>query len=299
MRTDEFKILAQEICKANFHDRGLKCANLYTLETDFFAKLKEEVLQIPIKYKASDVTQQNHVTNWTKPEGVAVQFSLLNTSGDFHDTSTDHNFSVEGKKFHHASEFPTLARFINAFPHATNFRLNGLGTKSKLSPHEEHIIHEWNNIWYLRTRFHLAIQTNKSAEVLLDKDVYHFEPEKIYYFNNGCVHSATNRGTDLRYHLVWDMLLTQETFDLMFNSQIESKLSFMRKTPPDQQQPTPVRRERITEYQISGDGDKLYKKWNVSRYGIKPYTFNNFYNRYAYRKFQKDVFPRIVLAPVK
>jgi len=39
----------------------------------------------------SSVGDYDHVTNWTQPFGQAVQFSLLNASGRFDDTSTDHN----------------------------------------------------------------------------------------------------------------------------------------------------------------------------------------------------------------
>ena len=50
----------------------------------------------------------------------------------------------------------------------------------------------------------------------LDGDVHRFAPRTIYYFNQGCVHAAINPGGAPRIHLVWDLLLTRQVFELMF-----------------------------------------------------------------------------------
>ena len=50
----------------------------------------------------------------------------------------------------------------------------------------------------------------------LDCEVFRFVPRTIYYFNQGCVHAASNPGDAPRIHLVWDQLLTPDAFALMF-----------------------------------------------------------------------------------
>lgn len=44
---------------------------------------------------------EGHITNWTSPFGDAVQYSLKNKSGDFNDTSIDHDLNLTDKKSHH------------------------------------------------------------------------------------------------------------------------------------------------------------------------------------------------------
>ena len=55
--------------------------------------IEKEVRKIIEKNQASKVVEKTHGTNWTKPYGEALQFSLYNTTGDTNDFSTDHNHS--------------------------------------------------------------------------------------------------------------------------------------------------------------------------------------------------------------
>jgi hypothetical protein len=217
LRNPEEVIVA--IVNTNHHiEPGMKVAKLYDLTPEFFNDLKEDVLKLISKNRPSDVGKKEHVTNWTKPWGYAIQYSLLNASGLFDDTSVDHNSSIFNKAFHHAEEYPFLNRFIEMFPHATNFRINVMGPQSGLSQHEECSCmgnHKGEPI--IRARFHLPIRTNHDVNMFVDGDVFSFKEGSIYFFNNGGIHSTENNHfEEERVHLVWDMLLTQDTFNRMF-----------------------------------------------------------------------------------
>lgn len=268
------------ILDANYHKGGLKCRHLFQVESGFFARLAEEAEALVRKYDPSRVTA-GHVTNWTKPFGTAIQFSLLNESGKFDDFSTDHNRVRAGKRFHYAESFPTMARFIDALPSAYNMRLNGMGKKSGLSPHEEHVVFRSadGSSAHLRARFHLPLRTSTKAEMLLDGDVYNFKAGSIYFFNNGCVHSATNTDETFRYHLVWDALLTKRAFDAMFVD--TPSAAFLSRVPASEAECSAIRHVNVTEYQTSGEGRRIYDEWHLKRL-MSASAWQNLYNRYEF-----------------
>jgi hypothetical protein len=113
---------------------------LSRLNERFFAELRTDVARLCDCGRPSDVCAGDHITNWTRPRGEVLQFSLLNTSGRCDDFSDDHDLSCFGKKFHLRGYYSSLALFIDAFPHAVNFRVNVLGPGARLAPHEEHSI---------------------------------------------------------------------------------------------------------------------------------------------------------------
>jgi hypothetical protein len=284
MRSDsEF---LRSVASVNFNGTGPKALRLFQVEAGFFEQLKTELVRLTTAYSPSQVQDYGHATNWTNPFGAAVQFSLLNRSGKFDDTSCDHNLSLTGKAFHHASEFPRVAEFIGAFPHALNMRLNGMGKKSGLSPHEENVVH-WcgpkrPHQFFVRARFHLPIQTNPQAMVLLDGETFHFEERTIYFFNNGAVHSANNQGDTYRYHLVWDMLLSRETFALMFAQQ--ELPHFLRGVPEGQREVAPAGAVTVVDYAIAGLELRLYQWMQLNRLGVTPGQFHSkFYSPLARR----------------
>lgn len=249
--------------------------------------MRGEVLRFVEVHRPSDVQGTQHVTNWTKPFGSVFQFSLLNRSGNVDDTSSDHDLSTEGKRFHFGDEHPALGAFIATFRHAINMRLNAMGTKGGLSPHEEHPLRyrTVRDCW-LTARFHLPVVTNPDVEVLLDGELFRLEEGSVFFFNNGCIHSAVNRGETVRYHLVWDMLLTRETYDLMFAEQGGGLPPFLTRTVSAERVPVPHRREPIREYQTYGRGLDLYKKWDLGRFGIPAYRFHNLYTSWRFLKHQ-------------
>jgi len=203
--------------EADLERPSLRGLRLFDLESACLDQLHRECLALVRAERPSDVSNRNHVTHWTKPRGTVLQYSLLNNSGRFDDTSTDHDLSCRGKRFHAADRYPNLAALIAAFPHSANFRLNVLAPGAALSPHKEPVcFRSSSGVIGLRLRLHLAVATNPAAEVVLDGQIFTFSEGQIILFNQGCVHAARNGGRTDRLHLVWDMLLTKTTSNILF-----------------------------------------------------------------------------------
>lgn len=204
----------------NYHEGGIRCLQLFRLEGTFFAELRSEVERLCATEQPSDVSRPEHVTNWTRPLGTVLQFSLLNASGRYDDFSADHRTTCLGKRFHGSEKYPTLSKFISTFPDTINFRVNVLGPRARLSAHEEHsVIRTASMSVGLRVRFHLPVVSSPLAEMMLDGYVYHLRPGTGYFVNHGCIHSARNGGERHRIHLVWDMLLTRAAFACAFGDE--------------------------------------------------------------------------------
>ena len=201
------------------HRGGFRCLRLFRLDRTTFEALRADVLALTQAHLGSLVASPDHVTNWTGPFGEVRQLSLLNASGRVDDFSSDHDGSIFGKRFHHASSSPALARFVGAFPHAVNFRVGILGPRSGLSAHEEHaLIRMRDGSVGARLRLHLPIVTTPEAELVLDGEVHHLEEATVHFVNHGCVHEASNGGNRPRIHLNWDVLLTRASYDLLFGT---------------------------------------------------------------------------------
>ena len=65
----------------NFHEGGIRCLRLIRLHDGFFAGLQSEAAQLCEREQPSEVRARDHVTNWTRPRGEVLQFSLFNLSG--------------------------------------------------------------------------------------------------------------------------------------------------------------------------------------------------------------------------
>ncbi len=221
---DDPKELIQKIVDANYQiNPELTILKLFDVEPDFFEHISRDVLQLISANHPSYATDKNHNSNWSKPEGVISQYSLLNVSGRLDDYSTDHNLSTKNKRFAHGLRYPYLAKFIALFPDCTNFRINILHAKSRFTQHQEDICipNQVSGKPALKLRFHLPIRTNEQASMLMEGNVYHFDPGTIYFFHNGCIHDGINMNeAEPRVHLLWDMLLTEDTFQRMFKRSI-------------------------------------------------------------------------------
>ena len=149
---------------ANYHNGGIRCLRLLRLDEAFLSTLRTDVERLCHTERGSKVSDPGHVTNWTRPIGEIVQFSLLNASGRYDDFTTDHDLSCFGKRFHDSKAYPALAGIMDVFPHTVNFRINLMGPDARLSAHEEHsVIRTRRGSVALRTRFHLPIITNPRA----------------------------------------------------------------------------------------------------------------------------------------
>lgn len=201
----------------NFHVGGIRCLRLMRVHDEYFAALQGEVANLSERERPSDIQKDDHITNWTRPRGEVLQFSLFNLSGRTSDFSGDHDLSSFGKQFHFGAGYPMLARFIETFPDITNFRLNTIGPTARLAPHEENsIIRTKTGSIGACVRYHLPIVTNPGAELTLDGQVFHLEAGIIYLVNHGCVHAVQNGGSERRLHLVWDQLLTCPAYEAVF-----------------------------------------------------------------------------------
>lgn len=69
----------------------------------------------------------------------------------------------------------------------------------------------------LRMKFHMPVFSNPHVDMFQYDRGYKFHEGEIYYFTNGCTHSVENRGDSARVHLIWDMLLTDDTFGRIFS----------------------------------------------------------------------------------
>lgn len=165
----------------NYHAGGIRCLRLMRLHAPFFTGLKAEVADLCRREQPSDVRAPDHVTNWTRPRGEVLQFSLFNLSGRASDFSEDHDLSSFGKRFHLGADYPMLASFIETFPDITNLRLNVLGPGARLAAHEEHsIIRTQTGSIGACVRYHLPLVTNQTAELTLDGHVFHLEAGIVY-----------------------------------------------------------------------------------------------------------------------
>jgi hypothetical protein len=231
----------------NFHAGGIRCLRVFQVEPAYFAELSADINRLWLWERASDVNDPKHVTNWTRPRGGVIQFSLFNTTGRYDDFSTDHDMSCLGKKFHGAAQYSAVGDFVSLFPHTVNARINVMSAGARLTPHEENaVIRTRAGSIGARVRFHLPITSNPDAELMLDGSVYHLTPGMIYFINHGCVHSACNRGEHPRIHLVWDMLLTRDALDFMFGN--DSRTPRLLRIAESDQNPAPIRTERVGPY---------------------------------------------------
>jgi hypothetical protein len=279
------EIFVKEIIKANFHKGGIKCLETLLVKDGFFRKLQQEILQIKDLPK-SDVRDTAHVSNpVTKPSGENFQYSLFNESGKTEDYSKDWNKSAANKKFHFAGEYPYMNHFIQSFEGCLNMKLLVLGPGTELFPHEAHLVVPTNPP-RLVLRFHLPIFTNEKCLMLLDGETFHFKEQHIYFFNEGCIHSAWNKSDSYRYHLSWDMYLDDSVYQLMFSDDgVENKF-FQRKNDPSEKRLEAVEEIKIKDYMLQGKNRAAYDKLSLEKLGIGQPAFNKVYNEVAYWSFK-------------
>lgn len=275
----------KEIVKANFHKGGIKCLETFLMKDDFFLKLQQEVLKIK-DMPRSDVRDVTHVSNpVTKPTGENFQYSLFNESGKTNDYSKDWNKSANNKKFHFAKEYPCMAQFIHFFKGCLNMKLLVLGPGTELYPHEAHLVVPTDPP-RLVLRFHLPVFTNEKCLMLLDGETFHFKQQHIYFFNEGCIHSAWNKSDTYRYHLSWDMYLDEAVYKLMFSHEVIENDLLLKRINHQERNLTAVKEIKIKDYMLQGANRKAYEKLGLEKIGIGQSSFNTVYNELAYWSFK-------------
>lgn len=195
------------------HRGGVKAKALGAIDPAWFAEIQREVNWIISGQPSSNVGAKDHTTNWTRPSGVARQFSLFNATGKSDEYLSDFAPPKEVAKKLTFPELTAISRFAELFgADLINLRLNGLGASSGLSLHEESPISATPRGLSYRVRFHLPIFTTQKAKMLLDGEEFNFETGNLYFFHHGCVHAAVNEGDEHRYHFVLDCELTPKLF---------------------------------------------------------------------------------------
>jgi len=207
---------------------------LHKLSPAFFEQVKQETLRMIEKNAAVDVSSKTHPIQWVLSYGRTASYSLIAASGNVSDTSDLLTFDTQKKHFSQAEQYPALDTLMKLFPHTTNWRINVLhesdaGSASAVryqasgfSPHRAYILHEVRDTvtgddkTVLRMKFHLPIVTNDYVDMHQYDRSYVFHPGDVYFFTNGIPHSVENRGNGPRIHLIWDMLLSEDTWNRSF-----------------------------------------------------------------------------------
>jgi hypothetical protein len=230
--------LSMETVKKLLDDKQIQSmcepVRLHWVKPDFQERLREEVLRYMEKQKAAEVSSKAHPIHWVLSYGRTASYSLISASGDSTDTSDLLTFDTRKKRFVQAEEYPAIDQLMKLFPDTTNYRINILhendaGSQeaarfesSGFSPHRAYILHEVRDTTTgemktaLRMKFHLPIVTNPHVDMHQHDRSYTFPEGEIFFFTNGCPHSVENRGNGPRIHLIWDMLLTEDTWDRSF-----------------------------------------------------------------------------------
>jgi len=218
---------------------------LHRLSQGLFQRIQEEISQIMTTSSGANVLSEKHPIAWVKAFGEAKSFSLITASGVLNDTSDLLNFDTRQKRFSQADKYPALADFIELFPHTTNWRINVLGPSdscdgkgSGFSPHRAFVMHEvadeeGNAKTAFRMKFHLPVFAQTELVDMQQHDQsYEFELGDVYYFTNGCRHAVENRAAVPRVHIIWDMLLTEDTFERMLGegADLDKNVARMRST---------------------------------------------------------------------
>lgn len=211
--------IMEGLAAGNFHHyAGIHAVRIGSMDEVLLRDLQQEAFDIIRTRKPSVVKEGKHVTGWTRPKGRVEQWSLYNNHGRTEDTSNDFSYNLRDKEEILTPYSPSIAS-VCAWPSVVNMRLNVIHPGSGLSPHEEHLPRRLpNNQVSMRARFHIPLWTNEQCHMLADGELFHFKVGQLYLFNNGCVHSATNDGDIHRAHLVFDMLMTSDAMDHMFDN---------------------------------------------------------------------------------
>lgn len=214
----KYKQFLAEYRAAYAHKGGIKVMALGEIDPGWFDQIQREVSWIIAEQPSSDVGAKDHTTNWTKPNGVARQFSLFNATGKSDAYLSDFAPSTKVAKKLTFPNLTAITRFAALFgADLINLRLNGLGASSGLSLHEESPITATPKGRSYRVRFHLPIFTSEKAKMLLDGEEFNFKAGNLYFFHHGCVHAAVNDDESHRYHFVLDCELTQDLFVRLFS----------------------------------------------------------------------------------
>src|SRR6476660_255011 len=95
MRYQEF---VNGITTAYMHKGGIKTLALGRLSASWFRQIQADCAHVVAGADPSDVNDERHVTNCTRPTGEVRQFSLFNIAGKTEDTTGDYGYLGDVRK---------------------------------------------------------------------------------------------------------------------------------------------------------------------------------------------------------
>jgi hypothetical protein len=104
------------------------------------------------------------------------------------------------------SVLPIIDQVIKYFPGLVKIR----GEIVNLLPNKQLTLHK-DIYWFHKhsRRIHIPLCTNSKCKQIFEDREYHLEVGSVYEINNRIMHSACNRGTSNRVHIILD-LMTKE-----------------------------------------------------------------------------------------
>lgn len=200
---------------------------------DNFDAIKKEALDIienkqattilaadDINYYREDdyiINAKDHKKLYDQLKGGYRSFQLLRPEPGwtdiYHGLSPDADHSKW--KFWAANEYPNIENSFKQFPSCFNCCIGGFLPHSMFTVHREPIIKMYQNKWLMICRLHVPLTTNDKCSNYVGDGYYHFEEGKMYFFNLASKHDGKNESNVPRYHLVYDLVLTEKVIGLL------------------------------------------------------------------------------------
>lgn len=226
--------IVQDIFNAQ-NDSGIYVLNLGKLNN--FDAIKEEALEI-IKtkpgttilerddgsfYRDDDyiIKAEDHKKLYDQLHGGYRSFQLLRPEPGWTDiyyglsSDTDYN----QWKFWAEDTYPNIAKSLKSYPSCFNCCIGGFLPHSRFTIHREPIIKQYHDKWFMICRFHIPLTTNSKCSNYIGDGLYHFDEGNMYFFNVAGKHDGRNESDVPRYHLVYDLILTEQVINMLKNAE--------------------------------------------------------------------------------
>lgn len=213
------------------NDNGINVLNLGKINN--FESIKDEISNIINNksgtlilekgdkefYRDDDdiIKVSDHIKLHDQLYGGCRSFQLLRPEPGWHEIYNGLSSDVDYNqwKFWAGDEYPNLFKFIKSLTSCYNCCINGFLPHSKFTVHREPIVKKFRNKWVMICRFHIPILTNNKCLNYVGDGLYHFEEGYNYFFNVAAKHDGRNDSDLPRYHLLYDLILTEKVIDML------------------------------------------------------------------------------------
>lgn len=131
---------------------------------------------------------------------------------------------ILGKKFFHKDDYPEVAKYLNLFPNKIGSNISSLLPNTRLLPHSESALVNFEEKLSYIFRFHLTIHENITSYHWFNGNYYHLEPGYVYLFNFGAKHAAFNNSQNIRSNLIIDSLASKKMNSLLKFAKLENNI---------------------------------------------------------------------------